>query len=152
MFLCHFKCNRRGRQALKRAKLESGYRCHRLIHESAFLRVHRIQCWQTLHVACNRHFLFSERQVRFLAKAECFSNRCQAKGGSQNQLGRKEPTALNSCIHRILCPSVARICKMHLGGGRPDRKADSDMMMVDGAFWDHSFEQDLSWDDSGTSI
>ena len=30
--------------------------------------------------------------------------------------------------------------------------ADSEIVMVDGTFWDDSFEQDLSWDDFGTTI
>ena len=29
-------------------------------------------------------------------------------------------------------------------------QADSEIGMVDGALWDESFEQDRSWDDSGT--
>ena len=31
-------------------------------------------------------------------------------------------------------------------------KADSEIVMVDGTFWDDSFEQDRSWDDFGTTI
>ena len=30
--------------------------------------------------------------------------------------------------------------------------ADSEIVMVGGTFWDDSFEQDRSWDDSGTNI
>ena len=30
--------------------------------------------------------------------------------------------------------------------------ADSEIVMVDGTFWDDSFEQDRSWDDFGTTI
>ena len=29
---------------------------------------------------------------------------------------------------------------------------DSEIVMVDGTFWDASFEQDRSWDDFGTTI
>ena len=36
--------------------------------------------------------------------------------------------------------------------GESLQKADSEIVMVDLAFWDDLFEQDRSWDDSGTTI
>ena len=38
----------------------------------------------------------------------------------------------------------------HVDAGK--NKADSGIVMVDGTFFGDSFEQDRSWDDSGTTI
>ena len=37
-------------------------------------------------------------------------------------------------------------------GASPHTNADSGIVMVDGTFFGDSFEQDRSWDDSGTTI
>ena len=57
-------------------------------------------------------------------------------------------------------PGVRRIvveaAKGHLQGGecagQNILKCSPEIVMVDGPFWDDSFEQDRSWDDSGTTI
>ena len=48
--------------------------------------------------------------------------------------------------------SVSCIAYTFVGDERCHYNTDSEIVMVDGTFWDDSFEQDRSWDDFGTTI